>query len=508
MATHYVAQTAAGDEDGSTYADRMDVVDHNADTFGFAASDDIYLCDAITSQVIIPVSGATGDGNRITYKGDLSGHEGLLTAWSSSGALYGTEKNYIIIDGIEVKNGKNGISFLNSCSNITVKKCLVHDMDTDGAHGITVLSNAAEYINSNVIIGGANGDGNEVYNIGTGTGASDIAVSRASNFLISHNECYGGEVDTGIDGVTVLISDNGIIEYNELYDHQDATGPDYGEGGCGLKGVSNTIVQYNHIYNNRAAGVLFNQQYVGSGALCSNITVRYNYIHHNSTNIRAAYLDDSTWIYGNIIADSTDFHGVQFTPTGSHAWIYNNIFVNNHGSTNDKYQLFIGSGNNYYVFNNIFYSDSYERLVWKNSAASVYEFNNNQYYYTGGDAKFYWHESLIDLDTLQSTYGQEADGQEGDPKFTNVASDIFTLLSTSPCINQGADLGSSYDDALDPDNTDFTTFPPTVETLLQGDHGTAWEMGAYVYVDPSHTPYTRFRGIKTSKNYNLIGRFR
>lgn len=504
MTTHYVAQTAAGDEDGSTYADRMDVVDHNADTYGFAASDVIYLCDTISSQVIIPVSGSTGVGNRIEYNGNLSGHEGVLTANSSGGALRGLDLDYITVDNIEVQNGNIGITLLNNCNYITIKKCLLHDMT---GKGILFGSDAdPKERNSNIIIGGNNGDGNEVYNIGRDTGSVDLAISNSDYIEVSYNKSYATITTLGIEGINCLSCTNGLIEYNTVYDHKKAWSSEYndmGEDGIDVKGSDTFVVRYNHVHGNRVAGIALVDQY---GINSNNVEIYNNYVYNHRTGISLESTDENVYVYNNVINKTTGGHGIS-APVGDNIQIYNNTIINCHGVDHTKFAIVLGYGTNYIAKNNILYSDSHSDLISVSVPAQAI-LDNNQYYYTGGAAKVYWDGANRTIPVLQSTYSQEANGQEGDPKLTNVASDILTLLSTSPCINQGADLGSSYDDALDPDNTDFTTFPPTVETLLQGDHGTAWEMGAYVYIDQSHTPYTRFRGIKSSKNYNLIGRFR
>ena len=70
-----------------------------------------------------------------------------------------------------------------------------------------------------------------------------------------------------------------------------------------------------------------------------------------------------------------------------------------------------------------------------------------------------------------------------DPLFTNAAADDFTLQPTSPCINQGEDLGDTYDDALHRDSS----WPDNVITADQDDYGAGWEIGAYVFTPIVYT---------------------
>jgi hypothetical protein len=55
------------------------------------------------------------------------------------------------------------------------------------------------------------------------------------------------------------------------------------------------------------------------------------------------------------------------------------------------------------------------------------------------------------------------------------------LKGNSDLIGNGVDLGEDYDDAVNPNSTDFTTAPPTVVTSLQDDYD-LWEIGAILFV--------------------------
>lgn len=501
MTTYYVAQTAAGTEDGSSYANRMSVASHNADTFN--AGDVIYLCDTISSQVVIPSSGSTGDGNRITYRGDYASHAAIMTANTSGGSLRATYKDYLIIDGLEIKDGILGIGMINNIDYVTIKNCTIHDMISKGI--LISEDQDPDQRNSNIIIGGASGDGNEIYNCGIDTGGVDVILSMSDAVIISHNKCYGGNTDTGIEGIHALGCDDVVIEYNDVYDHiKSDTSPstDRGEDGINSKWSTNIIIRYNHVHNNRVAGIAAVDQY---GDASSNVWIYGNYVHDHRVGINIPDLENNIYIYNNLIVNTTLGHGISSTAVGSNFYFYGNTIINCHGDGTD-YGIFISGGSNYIIKNNIIYSDTHNDMIYRGTCTNA-TFDNNRYYYTGGAARYYWDGTFYSLAGLQGlSPAQETNGSEGNPQFTNVGSDIYTLLSSSPCINEGVNLGSSYDDALDPDNTDFTASPPVVATVLQGDHGTGWEMGAYAYL--GHVPYDRFRGIKTSKQFNSIGRFR
>jgi hypothetical protein len=71
--------------------------------------------------------------------------------------------------------------------------------------------------------------------------------------------------------------------------------------------------------------------------------------------------------------------------------------------------------------------------------------------------------------------GYDSGSINADPLFTNLATGDLTLLTGSPCIDAGTNLGDLYDDALAPSST-----WPFVTVLDQDDYGPAWDIGAYL----------------------------
>lgn len=65
-----------------------------------------------------------------------------------------------------------------------------------------------------------------------------------------------------------------------------------------------------------------------------------------------------------------------------------------------------------------------------------------------------------------------------DPKYTNAAGGNFTLLSGSPAINVGLNLGTAYQLGLNP----ASMWPGNVSTANQNAYGTGWEIGAFVFI--------------------------
>lgn len=476
-ADYYVAESLGGTGDGSSYVNRMSVASHNAGSF--SPGDVIYLVDTISSQVVLPSNGTLG--NRITYRGDYSGHAGVLTAYSSMGAIKKDWGHDITIESIEIRNGQIGISMNNEITNVTIRNNTIHDMLTKG---ILISSDTTpRVVSDNIIIGGSEGNGNTVYNCGVNSGGTDISIARATNVLLSYNKCYGGETDTGIDGIALTHCNDSLIEYNELFNHiksDYAPSGEYGEDGLDLKGCSNITVQYNHAYGNGVNGLAMNNADADYRE-CENITFRFNSVHDNkNSNIVISGLVSDAFVHNNLIYNTTTQHGISASD-GDNIHIYGNTLINNDGSADDRFQITCASTtSNVTIKNNIIYSYGHNDLMYITALGTI-TLDNNRYYYTSGDIRFYWYGSYVSFATLQgSPHNQELNGTEGDPLLTSISTQDFTLTASSPCIDNGADLGATYDDGL-ANTTNFSTFPPTINLLDQDSYGTAWEIGAYVY---------------------------
>ena len=109
-------------------------------------------------------------------------------------------------------------------------------------------------------------------------------------------------------------------------------------------------------------------------------------------------------------------------------YIHNNTFYNN--TKNDIISYVTNPA--VYVRNNIFSSSNRALSVSNTSNWSV---DYNCYYNT----------------TAGSPSGSHS--ITSNPYFNNAGSGNFTLASNSPCINRGTNLGSTYDDALNPSSS-------------------------------------------------------
>jgi parallel beta-helix repeat protein len=79
--------------------------------------------------------------------------------------------------------------------------------------------------------------------------------------------------------------------------------------------------------------------------------------------------------------------------------------------------------------------------------------------------------------TWESAYGQSTNSIEEDPQLASASPDTCYLTAASPCRDGGANLGPQHDDAL----LESSAWADSVVVVDQDEHGSAWEVGAYVY---------------------------
>jgi len=510
--TFYVAQTGSGNGDGSSYVNRMSINNHNGTTFN--PGDTIYLIGTIRAEVIVPSSG--NQGNKITYRGDLPGHRGIVdrgyTSINQQAGIQLAGKDYIVLDSIEVRNAGYGIIGYGGCDYVTIKRCTIHDCLDRG-----IFFTYAGGDNTYITIGGASGDGNTIYDVGTGTSSADIDITGATHdVVISYNHLYatksnGNLGDRGIDGIVFEGGVyNALIEYNTIHSHNDNYGSNArGENAIDLKSSHDVIIRFNRFYesdyeqqivihwgtyNTYIYGNLFYDQNSDPVDGWENAFI----VPYEGGGSPAAVHD--IYIWSNVFYDSED-RGI-WVFTGNHYDIYiiNNIFANI-----AKEGILFSDGNgassNYVVKNNIFYevgtSTRYQQIEVASGITSGVNLDYNRYYYSGQSVTFDWGGVSKTLAQLQAA-GEEASGSEGDLGFTNAASNDYTLLGTSACKDTGVALSGPtytaafinfmnshggvhyYSDGLDGSYCDFSTTPPTVRMVPQIDYN-LWEKGAYIY---------------------------
>lgn len=164
---------------------------------------------------------------------------------------------------------------------------------------------------------------------------------------------------------------------------------------------------------------------------------------------------DNTLIYGNTVFIYNDdgFHGLSYYTDASMSGniIKNNAFYTIRNSSTSYPLRIVGAGTGATIDYNSYYSSQNTNRV--NDDGTLYTTANFSTWTAAG----------------------HTNDRSSDPGFVSTTQ-LWPDDGTDDVVGNGEDLGSSYDDLLDPDNTDFSASPPSVTTEAQPG---AWLIGAY-----------------------------
>jgi hypothetical protein len=362
------------------------------------AGDTVYVKYAVYNEDITMVRGGNekegyisfiGLGNRLPII-DGTDRSRKLIYWhgTSDG---GAQKNYIEIQGFEIKDAVEWAIWVQGDNNI-IKNCKIHD-----------------------------------------SGSAAIQLVTGSNNIFSHNEIY----NSGWNGISWesnnsnsgLKTDNNIIEYNYIHDlpnHVAVNGfPNESSGNWNKYGGVGNIVRFNKIFN-CLEGLYF--RYEKEMKIYDNLIVNiygFQGIHFHATPGDASTTYDSnSKIYNNVIA-SCKQNGI-FNTNAKNLEIINNIFYNNSEKN---------------TFHDIEFKPRTE------SAGNI--LNYNLYYCkTVLHKQIDLYGNVYTIPEIKSI-GMELNGMFADPLFVDTINDNYSLLKNSPAIDAGLDLSAPFNIDLD-----------------------------------------------------------
>ena len=256
---------------------------------------------------------------------------------------------------------------------------------------------------------------------------------------------------TNSDGMQFNTVTGLLVEYCDLYANDNGSSAD----NLQINHTTSAIVRYNHFHDGANSNIIF-----------------------SGTN---SYGD----VYGNLIEDGQNGINVHGTTQVSPINIYNNTL---YGVSQRPLRVFATGASTITMKNNIVWGTTYDVVVESGVDTSKISLDNNIYKNTSGNP-FTWNGTeYATLSLYQAASGQDSSSLSSDPLFTTAGSN-FSLLSTSPAIDAGVELASTYSNGLSSD----ASWPASVATLDQGLHGSGWEIGAYVYPNlrVSSTPANR-----------------
>ena len=356
--------------------------------------------------------------------------------------------SYIVIDGLKFEDHNGGIWISSGADYVTVKNSTFEDMFFAGVSNDSVNGG-----NDNLTI-----ENNTFTHIGMG---ALYAYKNSNNGTFTGNICTDGNYlewsmttdSVPRDGHCAAIhdSDGWTISENLMIDQRDAI-VIYGTA---THDASNNVIKYNMI----RGGTAYKTHYEGT-AYGKGITI--------GSDAGTDYHKDNIVMYNVIDQVNDALYVTQANSDGN-----GNLFYGNTVYDAEKC-IRIRSGANYNYFkNNICTETDTYHVDDEGTAGTNNVFDDNQYY--PNDVGFVYEGSTYTtLQNWKDATSQDGDSDPDDPGLTAPATDDFTLTAALA----GETLAATYDDALDPDSTDFTTTPPTIVTIQQT--GT-WDKGAYPY---------------------------
>jgi hypothetical protein len=304
--------------------------------------------------------------------------------------------------------------------------------DNPNARCILISANSSNNIVRNITISNSSAQGLVPFETSTGS----------SNNLFTNNlikNVYN------LEAVAYVKGSNNIFSFNEVFNYTANTSlvhPDFVQTfGCFSDDSNNIVIESNYIHDSFAQ--FFNIE-PGNGWNGSYCPDTLNPGFHN-------------WTFRNNIVYNLGIQGNIGLPN---THIYNNLFYNS-SFGNGFVLAFYKYGNNSEVYNNVFINagslTSSSKPI-ENSGGVSLSISNN---YVGRWDGFNYYPVLVSGPLNGSL--NLIDG--GDPKFVNINSLNFNLLTGSPLINTGKTLSPSFADK------DGNSRP----------QGSAWDIGAYEY---------------------------
>jgi hypothetical protein len=245
----------------------------------------------------------------------------------------------------------------------------------------------------------------------------------------------------------------------------------------GVAKTSGNIVEYNYI-----SGHYFPAMYVsaavGNAGFDNNI-FRYNILNYTGTD-------------SNHSSFSVNFYQGSNPANGTNYFVNNTIFNATAGLAIETNAHNKGSGYGSvgaWIFrNNIIHSRSCANI---NSEYSQLTFDHNIYNIS---VKWSWNlnaRGLTFTDWRSKGFDREG-SMAADPLLNNPGKGDFTLQSSSPAIDTGANLGTQFENGLHP----ASIWPNNVQIGNQNNLGSGWEIGAYEYIGNAEPRSPKKRIVK------------
>lgn len=357
-------------------------------------------------------------------------------------------QNYINLEGIELTGNMNedsayfvtGISIWGSGKEIAVSNCRIHQIgytnadERSGAAAIAVFGRDGEKPIQNLTV-----NGNEVWEIKSGTSETVFLTGNVEDFLIESNVIRDGNNtglsvrgDDSIGGEPLCKPEennrarNGLITGNKLTGNSTEGNPfcqpgSYSAAGILVDGAMDVEIACNTSKDNDMGIRITNEK---RDKICSGVLVRDNLIVHNSAS-------------GLSVGGSGTDKGwtVQMKAR-------NNTLYGNDTKGLGRGEISIGKSHDLSFTGNIINTGTRNLVASAENFGKTYAynlvFNYNIYFGPGGakNLRFQGPETgAIGLNMWKSKTGQDKFSKIADPLFVNAGTEDFRLKERSPAID-------------------------------------------------------------------------
>ncbi len=453
--TYYVA-TTGNDSNAGTLRAPWRTIQHAANSVH--PGDTVQVLGGVYNESVTISTSGNATAGYITFQ-NYAGQAVVLDGTGLSignGQQFGLftlrNNSYLVIKGFEIRNFQSstknavpvGIDFEGAGSYVEILNNHIHNIvhtlgtcSTANALGMAIYGNKAPASINNLTI-----SGNELDHNTTGCSENISLDGNVQYFVVANNLVHDddniGIDNIGFEGVSPNASydqaRDGWNFQNTIYNISSATNPVYhgerGASGQYCDGCTRVIIERNLIHDTDIPIEIASEH---SGHVSSYVIARNNIIYHarlvgvsiGGYSSRVGGTDHCTIVNNTLWAD-----GVQTGNSGDLQIQYN--------ATNNV------------IGNNIMYAGQTNFLVkdLTSSTSSAATLNYNLYFSTVGAASSKWDRQGKSI-ACSFSYGQ-ASGRDphspfADPQFLNISSapPNLDILSTSPAVNAGINLGSS-----------------------------------------------------------------
>jgi hypothetical protein len=346
-----------------------------------------------------------------------------------------TNKSNITIDGLEIKNSiqndAQGILVEGNGSNITIQNCKIHDIHFSSNSNATVTASTNA---QGIIVYGTSGTtaitnlkiaNNQVHDCRLGYSEGIAVNGNVDGFEITNNTVYN-LTNIGIDIIGHEATSpnaandqarNGLVKNNIVRDCLSIYAT---SGGIYVDGGKSIVIENNTSYHN-GYGIEIGCENIGKTT--DAIKVRNNII------------------YNNQIA-GLSLGGFSYPTSGK---VINSSFTNNtcyaNGYSNAAYgELYLSYSENTIIENNIFYTNTQNKIAFAELTQPSLTFNYNNFYSISGNLSFNWNGANYNSYTAFKTgTASNVNSINANPNFVLAATTNpdFHLNNSSPCINSG-----------------------------------------------------------------------